>query len=46
MELDAKLLKLEGGEVMDSNNYQSIIESLRYLTFIRPDITFTVGVAS
>jgi hypothetical protein len=46
MELGAKLSKLKVGETMDSINYRSIIESQRYLTYIRPDITFVVGVAS
>jgi Reverse transcriptase (RNA-dependent DNA polymerase) len=43
MELGAKLSKLEGGEVVDSNTYPSMIGSLRYLTFIRLDIAFVVG---
>jgi Reverse transcriptase (RNA-dependent DNA polymerase) len=46
MELGAKLSKLEGGETVDSNTYWSIIRSLRYLTCTRPNIAFTVGVAS
>jgi Reverse transcriptase (RNA-dependent DNA polymerase) len=46
MELGAKLSKLEGGEDVDSNTYQSIIGSLRYLTCTKPDIAFVVGVAS
>jgi Reverse transcriptase (RNA-dependent DNA polymerase) len=46
MELGAKLAKLEGGEVVDSNTYRSIIRSLRYLTCTRPDIAFAIGVAS
>jgi hypothetical protein len=46
MERSAKLSKLEGGEVADSNIYRSMIKSLRYLTCIRPNITFIVGVAS
>jgi hypothetical protein len=46
MELGAKLSKLEEGEVMNSNTYQSMISSLRYLTCTRPDIAFIVGVAS
>jgi hypothetical protein len=32
MELGVKFSKLKGGEAMNSNNYWSIIESLRYLT--------------
>jgi hypothetical protein len=46
MELGAKLSKLEGGEAVDLNIYRSMIGSLRYLTCIRPDITFVVWVAS
>jgi hypothetical protein len=46
MKLGAKLSKLKGGEVVDSNTYRSIIGSLRYLTCTRPDITFVVGVTS
>jgi Reverse transcriptase (RNA-dependent DNA polymerase) len=46
MELGAKLSKLEGGEVVDSNTYRSIIGSLRYLTCTRPDIAFAVGFVS
>jgi hypothetical protein len=46
MELGAKLSKLEGGEAVDSNTYQIMIDSLRYLNCTRPDITFTVGVAN
>jgi hypothetical protein len=46
MKLGAKLSKLEGGEVVDSNNYRSIIGSLRYPTCTRPDIVFTVGITS
>jgi hypothetical protein len=46
MELDTKLSKFEGGEVVDSNTYWSMIDSMRYLTCTRPDIAFTVGVAS
>jgi hypothetical protein len=46
MELGAKLSKLEGGEVVDSNTYRSMIGSLRYLTCTMPDIAFDVGVAN
>jgi hypothetical protein len=46
MELGAMLSKLEGGETVDSNTYQSMIGSLRYLTCISPDIAFVVGVVS
>jgi Reverse transcriptase (RNA-dependent DNA polymerase) len=45
MELDAKLSKFEGEEAVDSNTYQSMIGSLRYLTCTRSDIAFVVGVA-
>jgi hypothetical protein len=31
---------------VDANLYRSLIESLRYLTCTRPDIMFTIGVAS
>jgi hypothetical protein len=44
MKLDAKLSKLK--EVVDSNNYWSIIGSLRYLTCTRPDIAFVMEVTS
>jgi hypothetical protein len=40
MELGVKLSKLRG-EVVDSNNYQIIIESLRYLAFYMGGIVFT-----
>jgi hypothetical protein len=46
MKLGTKLSKLKGGEAVDSNTYQSMIDSLRYLTCIRLDIAFIVGVAS
>jgi hypothetical protein len=46
MELGSKLSKLEGGQVVDSNTYQIMIGSLRYLNCTRPNITFTVGVTS
>jgi hypothetical protein len=44
MKLDVKLSKLKGGEAVDSNTYQSMIGSLRYLTYTRSDITFAMGV--
>jgi hypothetical protein len=44
MKLGAKFSKLKGGEVVDSNNYRSIIGSPRYLTCTRPDITFAMRV--
>jgi hypothetical protein len=46
MELGAKLSKLQGGEAVDSNNYRSLIGSLRYLTCTRHDITFMIDVTS
>jgi Reverse transcriptase (RNA-dependent DNA polymerase) len=44
MELDSKLSKLEGGETVDSNTYRSMIGSLRYFTYMRPDIAFVVWI--
>jgi hypothetical protein len=46
MELGDKLSKYEGGKVVDSNNYRSLICSLRYLTCTRPDISFAVNMVS
>jgi hypothetical protein len=46
MKLSVNLSKLEGGEVVDSNTYQSMIRSLRYLTCIMSDIPFIMKVAS
>jgi Reverse transcriptase (RNA-dependent DNA polymerase) len=43
MELGAKLSKLEGREVVNSNTYRSMIGSMSYLTCTSPDITFTMG---
>jgi hypothetical protein len=36
----------EDGEVVDQREYRSMIGSLLYLTAIRPDIQFTVGLCA
>jgi hypothetical protein len=46
MELSTKLSRYDEGDEVDENLYRSLIGSLRYLTYIRPDIMFVVGVAS
>jgi hypothetical protein len=45
-ELGVKRFKLKGEEAIDLNNYQSLIDSMRCLTCIRSDISFTIYVAS
>ncbi|GKC34711.1 hypothetical protein Tco_1047095 [Tanacetum coccineum] len=42
METQKPLLKVEDGEEVDVYMYQSMIGSLMYLTFSRPDIMFAV----
>ncbi|XP_071734234.1 secreted RxLR effector protein 161-like [Rutidosis leptorrhynchoides] len=50
MELGIKLSKFEGGDSVDADKYRSLVGSLRgslrYLTCTRPDLSFSVGVAS
>ncbi|GJT73830.1 retrovirus-related pol polyprotein from transposon TNT 1-94 [Tanacetum coccineum] len=46
MELGTKLSKFEGGEPVDADKYRSLVGSLRYLTSIRPDLSYSVGVES
>jgi protein associated with RNAse G/E len=46
MRLSVKFSKLKREEVVDSNTYQSIIESLMYMTCTRSKITFIVEVVS
>ena len=41
-----KLSKFEEDKVMDPTLYKSLVESLRYLTYIRPDILYGVGLLS
>ncbi|KAL8127829.1 hypothetical protein AgCh_014672 [Apium graveolens] len=46
--MDSKVYigKDEGGELVDSTLYRSIIGELRYLVHTRPDISYSVGVLS
>ncbi|XP_070031843.1 secreted RxLR effector protein 161-like [Nicotiana tomentosiformis] len=46
MESGTKLSKFDEGENMDPTFFKSLVGSLRYLTCIRPDILFVVGVVS
>ncbi|XP_020533800.1 uncharacterized mitochondrial protein AtMg00810-like [Jatropha curcas] len=46
IEINTKLSISEGKDLEDSKMYRQIIGSLIYLTLTRPDIAFTVGVAS
>jgi hypothetical protein len=46
MELGTKFSRYDEGEEVDANLYRSLIRSLRYLTCIRPDLMFVVGVSS
>lgn len=46
MESKIKIDKDEGGELVDSTLFRSIIGELRYLVHTRPDITYSVGVLS
>jgi hypothetical protein len=46
IEHGVKLSKFEGVKAINSNNYRSLIGSLRYLTCTRSDISFVVDVTS
>ena len=46
MEPGAKLSRYDGGDRVDPTRYRSLVESLRYLTCTRPDISYSVGVVS
>ncbi|XP_070049850.1 secreted RxLR effector protein 161-like [Nicotiana tomentosiformis] len=46
MESGTKLSKFDEGEKADSTFFKSLVGSLRYLTCIKPDILFAVGVVS
>ncbi|KAF2325091.1 hypothetical protein GH714_022717 [Hevea brasiliensis] len=43
MECGVKLSTFDSEEKVDSNLFKSLMRSLRYLTFSRPDILFAVG---
>ncbi|XP_057985399.1 secreted RxLR effector protein 161-like [Hevea brasiliensis] len=46
MECGVKLSKFDSEEKVDSTLFKSLVGSLRYLTFSRPDILFSVGLVS
>ncbi|XP_058114372.1 secreted RxLR effector protein 161-like [Magnolia sinica] len=46
MEANVMLCSEEGKDLEDANMYRQIVGKLIYLTFLRPDITYAVGVAS
>ncbi|XP_038985581.1 secreted RxLR effector protein 161-like [Phoenix dactylifera] len=46
VECGVKLSRYEDGEKVDSTFFKSLVGSLRYLTCIRPDILFGVGLVS
>jgi len=46
MEQNLKLTSKEGNEFEDATKYRQIVGSLMYLTTIRPDISFAIGILS
>ncbi|KAJ4981753.1 hypothetical protein NE237_032590 [Protea cynaroides] len=46
VEIGIKLSKNEDGEMVDLTFFKSLVRSLRYLTCIRPDILYGVGLVS
>lgn len=46
MDPKEKIDKDEGGKAVDATHYRSIIGGLRYLVHTRPDIAYSVGIAS
>eukprot|EP00253_Pinus_taeda_P032080 PITA_32080 len=46
MEQNLKLTSIEGKEFEDATKYRQLVGSLIYLTTIRPDISFVVGILS
>ena len=46
MEPGAKLSKYNEGKRVDANRYRSLVGSLRYLTYTRPDLSLSVGIIS
>jgi hypothetical protein len=46
MEQHLKLLKFEGGGIVDNTIYRQLIGSLIYMTNTRPDISYAVSILS
>ena len=46
MDPGTKLVKTEGGELVDATEYRSLIGCLRYLLHTRPDLSYSVGLLS
>ncbi|KAJ9560810.1 hypothetical protein OSB04_005970 [Centaurea solstitialis] len=46
MDPGTKLIKTEGGELVDATKYRSLIGCLRYLLHTRPDLSYSVGLLS
>ena len=46
MDLGTKLHEDKGGQRVDATKYRKIIGYLRYLLHTRPDLSFSVGIAS
>eukprot|EP00253_Pinus_taeda_P003450 PITA_03450 len=46
MEQNLKLTSIEGKEFEDATNYRQLVGSLNYLTTIRPNISFAIGILS
>ncbi|GJR12662.1 ribonuclease H-like domain, reverse transcriptase, RNA-dependent DNA polymerase [Tanacetum coccineum] len=46
MDPGTKLIKTEGGELVDAMEYKSLIGRLRYLLHTRPDLSYSVGLLS
>nr|GEY98785.1 ribonuclease H-like domain, reverse transcriptase, RNA-dependent DNA polymerase [Tanacetum cinerariifolium] len=46
MDPGTKLIKTEGGELVDAMEYRSLIGCLRYLLHTRPDLSYSVGLLS
>ncbi|KAJ4976591.1 hypothetical protein NE237_001697 [Protea cynaroides] len=46
VEIGIKLSKNEDGELVDPTFFKSLVGSLRYLTYIKPDILYRVGLVS
>ena len=44
--MNEKLIMYDGAEKVDASMYHSLVESLIYLTIIRPDIFYVVSIVS